>query len=74
MRVHFPISTGAVHESFSCVFMFVQLNKCVGVCGSDLQRGIVVMGNCLRRFCLNIRVVGDISGFFICFALVQFHL
>ena len=24
--------------TFSCVFMLVQLNKCV-VCGSDLQRG-----------------------------------
>ena len=23
----------------SCVSMFVQLNKCVVVCGSDLQRG-----------------------------------
>ena len=25
--------------TFSCVFMLVQLNKCVVVCGSDLQRG-----------------------------------
>ena len=35
-----PTSTGAVHKSgtFSCVFMFVQLNKCVVVCGSDLKR------------------------------------
>ena len=24
---------------FRCVFMLVQLNKCVVVCGSDLQRG-----------------------------------
>ena len=34
-----PISTGAVHKSVtcSCVFMLVQLNKCV-VCGSNLQR------------------------------------
>ena len=33
-------STGAVQKSvtFRCVFMLVQLNKCV-VCGSDLQRG-----------------------------------
>ena len=33
-------STGAVHKSVacSCVFMLVQLNKCV-VCGSDLLRG-----------------------------------
>ena len=40
MRVHFPTSTVAVHKSvtFSCVFMLVQLNKCV-VCGSDLERG-----------------------------------
>ena len=47
--VHFPTSTGAVHKSvtFSCVFMLVQLNKCV-VCGSDLQGGIVLMGVCLR--------------------------
>ena len=36
-----PTSTGAVHNSvtFSCGFMLVQLNKCVVVCGSDLQRG-----------------------------------
>ena len=58
---------GAIHKSvnFSCVFMLVQLNKCIVVCGSDLQRGIVVMVVCFRRFCLNIRVVGDISDFFI---------
>ena len=32
---------GAVHKSvtFRCVFILVQLNKCVVVCGSDLQRG-----------------------------------
>ena len=32
-------STGDVHNSvtFSCVFMLVQLNKCVVVGGSDLQ-------------------------------------
>ena len=47
--------------------MLVQLNTCVVVCGSDLQRGIVVMGVCLRRFCLNIKVVGDI----VCFDLGQ---
>ena len=36
-----PTSTGAVHKSvtFGCVFMLVQLNKCVVVCGSDLQSG-----------------------------------
>ena len=36
-----PTSMGAVHKSVtcSCVFMLVQLNKCVVVCGSDLQRG-----------------------------------
>ena len=34
-------STGAVHKSVtcSCVFMLVQLNKYVVVCGYDLQRG-----------------------------------
>ena len=25
--------------TFKCLFMLVQLNKCVVVCGSDLQRG-----------------------------------
>ena len=37
----YPTSTGAVHKpvTFSCVFMLVQLNKCVVVCGSDLKRG-----------------------------------
>ena len=32
---------GDVHKfvTFSCVFMLVPLNKCVVVCGSDLQRG-----------------------------------
>ena len=41
VRVHFPTSTGAVRKSvnFSSVFMFVQLNKCAVVCGSELQRG-----------------------------------
>ena len=36
-----PTSTGAVHKSVtcSCVFTLVQLNKCVVVCDSDLQRG-----------------------------------
>ena len=36
-----PTSTGTVNKSvtFWCVFMLVQLNKCVVVCGSDLQRG-----------------------------------
>ena len=36
-----PTSTGAVHKfvTVSCVFMLVKLNKCVVVCGSDLQRG-----------------------------------
>ena len=36
-----PISTAAVHKSvaLSCVIMLVQLNKCVLVCGFDLQRG-----------------------------------
>ena len=54
--------------TFSCVFMLVQLNKFVVVCGSDLQGGIVVMGVVLVDFFLNMRVVGDISGFSICFA------
>ena len=37
----YPTSTGAVHKSVtcSCVFMFVQLNMCVVVCGPVLQRG-----------------------------------
>ena len=63
--MHFPIFTGPIHKSvtFSCVFMLVQLIKCVVVCGSDFQRDIVVMGICLRRFCLNMGVVGDISVF-----------
>ena len=63
--MHFPTSTVAVHKSvtFSCVFMLVQLNKCVVVYGSDLQRGHSGDGVCLRRFCFNMRVVGDISGF-----------
>ena len=41
MRVHFPISTGTVYKfvTFSCVFILVQLNKCVVMCGSDLERG-----------------------------------
>ena len=32
---------GAVHKSVTCmcVFMLVQLNKCVVACGSDLQKG-----------------------------------
>ena len=60
-----PTSTGAVQKSvtFSCVFMLVLLNKCVAVCGSDLQRGQVVMCVCLRQFCLNMSVVGDICLF-----------
>ena len=35
-----PTCTGAVHKpvTFSCVFMLVQVNKCVIVYGSDLQR------------------------------------
>ena len=45
-----PTSTGAVHKSvtFSFVFMLVQLNKCLVVCGSDLHHDD---GCCLRRFC-----------------------
>ena len=43
--------------------MLVQLNKCVVVCGSDLQRGygIVVMDVCLCRFCLDMSVVWSCS-------------
>ena len=37
------------------------------MCGSDLQMGIVVMGVCLRRFCLNIKVVWT----FVCSELRQ---
>ena len=49
-----PTCTGAVHKSvtLSCGFMLVELNKCVVVCDSDFQGGIVVMGVCLRRFCI----------------------
>ena len=36
--------------------MLVQLNKCVVVCGSDLQRCHSGDGR-LRRFCLNMKVV-----------------
>ena len=43
--------------------MLVQLNKCVGVCGSDLKRGKVGMGVYFRRFCFNMRVVWDICLF-----------
>ena len=49
--------------TFSCVIVLEELNKCVVVCDSDLQRGKVVMGVCLRRFCLNMRVDGDICLF-----------
>ena len=37
----YPTSTEAVHKSmtFCDVFMLVQLNKCVVVCGSDLKSG-----------------------------------
>ena len=35
----------------SCVFMLVQLNKCVVVCGSDIQRGHIVDG-CLSLLIL----------------------
>ena len=55
-------STGAVHKSvtFSCV----QLNKCVVVCGSDLQTGHSGdIGVCLRRFYLNMSVVRNIYLF-----------
>ena len=40
--------------------MLVQLNTWAVVCGSDLQRGIVVMAVGLSLFCLNMKVVGDI--------------
>ena len=33
--------------TYSCVSMFPQLNKCVVVCGSDLERGHSSMGVCL---------------------------
>ena len=35
--------------------MLVQLNKCVVVSGSDLQRGHSGDRCCLRRFCLSMR-------------------
>ena len=34
-----PFNQQVPHLLCSCVFMFVQLNKCVVVCGSVLQRG-----------------------------------
>ena len=40
--------------------MLVQLNKCVVVCCSDLQRGHSGDRVCLRRFCLSMSVVCDI--------------
>ena len=42
----------------SCVFMFVQLNKWVVVCGSVLQRGHNNNNNCLKSNiqCIEIRV------------------
>ena len=48
-----------------CVFILVQLNKCVVACGSVLQRGHGGDGCCLRRFCLNINEGGtfDCSDF-----------
>ena len=42
IQVHWiASSTGAVHKSVTlrCVFILVQLNKRVAVCGSVLQRG-----------------------------------
>ena len=42
--------------------MLVQLNKCA-VCGSDLKEGIVVIGVCIRRFCLSMSAVWDIYLF-----------
>ena len=40
--------------------MLVQLNKCVVVCGSDLQRGNSGHGCLSSSICLNMSVVGDI--------------
>ena len=64
MRVHFPISTGTVYKfvTFSCVFILVQLNKCVVMCGSDLERGHSGDGRLSSSILLNMRGVGDISG------------
>ena len=48
-----PTTTGAVHKSltFRCVFMLVQLNKCVvTLC----KEGIVVMGVCLS--CVSVTI------------------
>ena len=51
-----PTSTGDVHKSMtcSCVFMLVQLNKCVVVYGSDLQRGHSGDGCLTSLICLDI--------------------
>ena len=46
----------------SGVLILVQLNKCV-VCGSVLQRRIVVMSVYIRRLCLNMNVGWDICLF-----------
>ena len=56
--------TIAVHKSvtLSCLFILVQLNKCVILFG---KWGIVVMRVCLRRFCFNM------SGTFVCSELGQ---
>ena len=48
--------------------MLVQLNKGVLCVVLMCKGGIVVMVVCLRQFCLNMRVVVDISGFAICLA------
>ena len=49
-----PTSTAAVQKSLSCVLMLVHLNKCGVLLIS--KGGIVVMGVCHRRFCLNMKV------------------
>ena len=43
--------------------MLVQLNKCSVCLILICKEGIVVMGVCLRRFCFNMKVVGDICLF-----------
>ena len=49
----------AVHKfvTLSCVFILMQLNKCVVLCVVLFCKvAIVVMGDCLRRFCLNMKI------------------
>ena len=58
-------STAAVHKyvTCSCVFMLVQLNKCVVVRGSDLQSGHSGDGCLTLSILFNMSIVGGICLF-----------